>query len=141
MPLVRCRLLIEEIKACQLKRQEEQEKLRQREITRDLPAIRIFDIPSSPSKQLIFARYNNWVMVPWFSISTLFEPPLAESTIERFVGLCWRFSFALRSDTSFISQAMLFKFSPVHLTPLTNGLLCARLQKCLAEAKQTSISL
>ena len=55
------------------------------------------------------------------------------------------------SDTPFILQAMLYKFSPVQLTPLTNGLLCGRLQKCLAqmavtskclaEAKQTSIAL
>jgi hypothetical protein len=38
-------------------------------------------------KKLIFARYNNWVMIPWFCISALFDPPLSESTIERFV--CW----------------------------------------------------
>jgi hypothetical protein len=26
---------------------------------------------------------------------------------------------------------MLYKFSPVHITPLTNGVLCANLEKCL----------
>lgn len=29
-------------------------------------------------------------MVPWFCISALFDPPLSESTIERFVGLEYR---------------------------------------------------
>ncbi|UJR27801.1 hypothetical protein I4U23_009071 [Adineta vaga] len=108
-------LLAEEIKANQLKQREEQEKKYEEEQQRQsncrLPCIRIIDIPSSSYKRLIFTRYNNWIMIPWFCISSLFEPSLSESTIERF--------------------AILYKFSPVIITPLTNAVLCAHLEKCM----------
>ncbi|CAF0747660.1 unnamed protein product [Rotaria sordida] len=106
-------LLAEEIKANQIKQKEEQrkkyEEQQQYQSNCRLPCVRIIDIPLLSSKKLIFARYNNWVMMPWFSISTLFNPPLSENTIERF--------------------ALLYKFSPIIITPLTNAVLCANLEK------------
>ncbi|CAF1629926.1 unnamed protein product, partial [Adineta ricciae] len=108
-------LLAEEIEANQLKQKEEQKKKYEEEQQRQsncrLPCVRIIDIFSSTPKKLIFARYNKWVMIPWFCISSLFEPPLSESTIERF--------------------AILYKFSPVMITPLTNAVLYAHLEKCM----------
>jgi len=109
-------LLAEEIKANQIKQREEQQKnyeeQQQRQSNCRLPCIKILDITlSSSDKKLIFARYNNWIMIPWFCIGALFEPPLSESTIERF--------------------AMLYKFSPVNITPLTNAILCANLEKSM----------
>ncbi|CAF1286216.1 unnamed protein product [Adineta ricciae] len=109
------KLLAEEIEANELKQKEEQKKKYEEEQQRQsncrLPCIRIIDIFSPTPKKLIFARYNKWVMIPWFCISSLFEPPLSESTIERF--------------------AILYKFSPVMITPLTNAVLCAHLEKCM----------
>ncbi|CAF4512427.1 unnamed protein product, partial [Rotaria socialis] len=106
-------LLAEELKANQRQQKEEQrkkyEKQQQCHLDCRLPCIRIIDIPFLSDKKLIFARYKNWVMVPWFSISDLFRPSLSESTIQRF--------------------ALLYKFSPVYLTPLSNAVLCASLEK------------
>jgi len=83
------RLLAEEIKTNQIKQKEEQEKKyeeqQQRQSNCPLPCIRIIDISLSSDKKLIFARYNNWIMIPWFCISALFDPSLSENTIERFV--------------------------------------------------------
>ncbi len=83
------RLLAEEMKANQIKQQEEQQKKyeeqQQRQSNCPLPCIRIIDISLSSDKKLIFARYNNWIMIPWFCISALFDPSLSENTIERFV--------------------------------------------------------
>ncbi len=83
------RLLAEEIKANQIKQKEELQKKyeeqQQRQSNCRLPCIRMIDIPLSSDKKLIFARYNHWIMIPWFCISALFDPPLSENTIERFV--------------------------------------------------------
>ncbi|CAF1378537.1 unnamed protein product [Rotaria magnacalcarata] len=109
-------LLAEELKANQRQQKEEQrkkhEEQQQCQSNCRLPCIRIIDIPFLSDKKLIFARYNNWVMLPWFSISDLFHPSLSENTIERF--------------------ALLYKFSPVYLTPLNNAVLCANLEKYMA---------
>ena len=84
------RLLAEEIKAKQLKESEELQRKydeeQQRQSNCRLPCIRTIDLPSS-NKKLIFARYNHWIMIPWFCISALFDPALSENTIERFVSL------------------------------------------------------
>ncbi|CAF3583673.1 unnamed protein product [Adineta steineri] len=108
-------LLAEEIKANSIKEKEEQQKKyeeeQQRQLNCRLPCIRIIDILLPSCTKLIFARYKNWVMIPWFCISSLFDPPLSENTIERF--------------------AILYKFPPVYITPLTNGILCANLKKCI----------
>lgn len=82
------RLLAEELKANQLKEKEELQRKydeeQQRQSNCRLPCIQIIHVPSS-NKKLIFARYNHWIMIPWFCISALFDPPLSENTIERFV--------------------------------------------------------
>ena len=80
------RLLAEELKANEIKQKEELQKLynEQNQSNCRLPCIRTIDIPSS-DKKLIFARYNHWIMIPWFCLSALFDPPLSENTIERFV--------------------------------------------------------
>lgn len=84
------RLLVEEIKANQIKQKEEEQKKyeeqQQRQSNCRLPCLKILDLSlSSSDKKLVFARYNNWIMIPWFCISALFDPPLSENTIERFV--------------------------------------------------------
>ncbi len=83
------RLLAEEIKANQIKQKEEQqekyEQQQQRHSNCRLPCVRIIDISLPSYKKIIFARYNKWIMIPWFCISALFDPPLSQSTIERFV--------------------------------------------------------
>jgi hypothetical protein len=83
------RLLAEEMKANQIKQQEEQQKKyeeqQQRQSNCRLPCLKILDLQFPSDKKLIFARYNHWIMIPWFCISALFDPALSESTIERFV--------------------------------------------------------
>lgn len=83
------RLLAEEIKANQIKQKEEEQKKyqeqQQNQSNCHLPCLKIVDLPLLTNRKLIFARYNQWIMIPWFCISSLFDPSLSESTIERFV--------------------------------------------------------
>lgn len=100
-------LLAQEIAANQLKQKHKHG--RKSNENSSLPYTKIFSLPST--KTLIFARYKNWIMIPWFCISALFDPPLCEATIERF--------------------AILYKFSPIYITSSTDAILCAHLEKSM----------
>ncbi|CAF0974890.1 unnamed protein product, partial [Didymodactylos carnosus] len=71
--------------------------------------------PVTPYDKLIFARYNTWVMLPWFSISALLKG-LDEDTLKTF--------------------AIMNNFHPTRISPLTDPILCANLVKSMASIDQ-----
>ncbi|CAF0973639.1 unnamed protein product [Didymodactylos carnosus] len=69
----------------------------------------------TPYDKLIFARYNTWVMLPWFSISALLKG-LDEDTLKTF--------------------AIMNNFHPTCISPLTDPILCANFVKSMASIDQ-----
>ncbi|CAF1010215.1 unnamed protein product, partial [Didymodactylos carnosus] len=69
----------------------------------------------TPYDKLIFACYNTWVMLPWFSISALLKG-LDEDTLKTF--------------------AIMNNFHPTRISPLTDPILCANFVKSMASIDQ-----
>ncbi|UJR25019.1 hypothetical protein I4U23_006380 [Adineta vaga] len=77
----------------------------------DLPLIKVVMLNSY--EKIVFARYNSYIMLPWFTISNILHG-LDEENIKQFINK--------------------FSFKPIIIDPLSHPLLCSQLLKLTSKS-------
>jgi hypothetical protein len=90
--------------------------------------------------KIIFARYNSYIMLPWFTISDILNE-LDEDKIKNLVKFYFIKIF-IKNILFLFFKANKFGFKPIIIDPLSHPLLCSQLLKLVSSTLiSTQISL
>jgi len=83
--------------------------------------------------ELIFVKYNSYIMLPWFTLSSILNEP-DEEKLKNLVKFSFKFVFQ-----TFVFKANKSGFKPMMIDPLSYPLLCSELSKLTSASTQISL--